>query len=596
MKQKLLLTLFTPRQAQCKLLLLYFILSTCAAAATTRYVSTTGSSVPPYTTWATASDSIQKCINICNDGDTVIVANGIYKESLIINSAITLMGSGMDSCVIDGRGLSANTIDCRNKINIIGFNIIGRGVSSVDEEGIVTHNYSINIKSCFISKCADGIYFGKSSGTIDGVIMRDINTGVFTFCGSDTCKPVIKNSIIVLRNVFAADDGIINFYDGQPTILNNIIIGPRQNTPQGIDNWYVKRLVAKNNLIAGFQENINAGGIYDSSFIINNVLRDQFSEENSYASISNPNSRSYIRNNIITNNVKGIYVGSYTPNSDYNIFWNNEVHVNNGSVFGANDIFADPMFVKDTVAKSLSYDYHLQKYSPGIDAGDKLIQDVDGSRSDIGMYGGPGGTSYIYLNLPPKPPVNFHSSYDSSKIIISWNKYSEADFSHYNIYRSVINNFIPDSSNLYCQTDTSYFIDELPPIKEKLYYRVTAVDSAGNESISGEQIVITITNTGETLIEIVGEYNLYQNYPNPFNPATTIPFRIKERSYVKVMAYDIKGELITTLVNETKESGYYEVEFNAGGLASGIYLYRIEVIGKGSIPVYMDMKKMIYLK
>ena len=596
MKQKLLLTLFTPRQAQCKLLLLYFILSTCAAAATTRYVSTTGSSVPPYTTWATASDSIQKCINICNDGDTVIVANGIYKESLIINSAITLMGSGMDSCVIDGRGLSANTIDCRNKINIIGFNIIGRGVSSVDEEGIVTHNYSINIKSCFISKCADGIYFGKSSGTIDGVIMRDINTGVFTFCGSDTCKPVIKNSIIVLRNVFAADDGIINFYDGQPTILNNIIIGPRQNTPQGIDNWYVKRLVAKNNLIAGFQENINAGGIYDSSFIINNVLRDQFSEENSYASISNPNSRSYIRNNIITNNVKGIYVGSYTPNSDYNLFWNNEVHVNNGSVFGANDVFADPMFVKDTVAKSLSYDYHLQKYSPGIDAGDKLIQDVDGSRSDIGMYGGPGGTSYIYLNLPPKPPVNFHSSYDSSKIIISWNKYSEADFSHYNIYRSVINNFIPDSSNLYCQTDTSYFIDELPPIKEKLYYRVTAVDSAGNESISGEQIVITITNTGETLIEIVGEYNLYQNYPNPFNPATTIPFRIKERSYVKVMAYDIKGELITTLVNETKESGYYEVEFNAGGLASGIYLYRIEVIGKGSIPVYMDMKKMIYLK
>ena len=596
MKQKLLLTLFTPRQAQCKLLLLYFILSTCAAAATTRYVSTTGSSVPPYTTWATASDSIQKCINICNDGDTVIVANGIYKESLIINSAITLMGSGMDSCVIDGRGLSANTIDCRNKINIIGFNIIGRGVSSVDEEGIVTHNYSINIKSCFISKCADGIYFGKSSGTIDGVIMRDINTGVFTFCGSDTCKPVIKNSIIVLRNVFAADDGIINFYDGQPTILDNIIIGPRQNTPQGIDNWYVKRLVAKNNLIAGFQENINAGGIYDSSFIINNVLRDQFSEENSYASISNPNSRSYIRNNIITNNVKGIYVGSYTPNSDYNIFWNNEVHVNNGSVFGANDIFADPMFVKDTVAKSLSYDYHLQKYSPGIDAGDKLIQDVDGSRSDIGMYGGPGGTSYIYLNLPPKPPVNFHSSYDSSKIIISWNKYSEADFSHYNIYRSSVNNFMPDSINLYCQTDTSYFIDELPPIKEKLYYRVTAVDSAGNESISGEQIVITITNTGETLIEIVGEYNLYQNYPNPFNPATTIPFRIKERSYVKVMAYDIKGELITTLVNETKESGYYEVEFNAGGLASGIYLYRIEVIGKGSIPVYMDMKKMIYLK
>ncbi|MBZ0201133.1 MAG: hypothetical protein K8H86_14770, partial [Ignavibacteriaceae bacterium] len=55
---------------------LTFLLFTCAAFPTTRFVSKTGSSVPPYTTWATASDSIQKCINICNDGDTVIVANG----------------------------------------------------------------------------------------------------------------------------------------------------------------------------------------------------------------------------------------------------------------------------------------------------------------------------------------------------------------------------------------------------------------------------------------------------------------------------------------------------------------------------------------
>ena len=57
-----------------------FLLFTCAALAEIRYVSTTGSSVPPYTTWATASDSIQKAINICNDGDTVVVANGVYKE------------------------------------------------------------------------------------------------------------------------------------------------------------------------------------------------------------------------------------------------------------------------------------------------------------------------------------------------------------------------------------------------------------------------------------------------------------------------------------------------------------------------------------
>ena len=60
--------------------------------------------------------------------------------------------------------------------------------------------------------------------------------------------------------------------------------------------------------------------------------------------------------------------------------------------------------------------------------------------------------------------------------------------------------------------------------------------------------------------------------------------------------YDTKGSLIKTLVNQTKEPGYYETEFNAKGLASGIYLYRIEIIGKGNIPVYSDMKKTILLK
>jgi len=62
------------------------------------------------------------------------------------------------------------------------------------------------------------------------------------------------------------------------------------------------------------------------------------------------------------------------------------------------------------------------------------------------------------------------------------------------------------------------------------------------------------------------------------------------------MVYDIIGRLIKVLINEPKEQGYYETEFNAKGLASGIYLYRIEVIGKGNIPVYSDMKKTILLK
>ena len=99
---------------------------------------------------------------------------------------------------------------------------------------------------------------------------------------------------------------------------------------------------------------------------------------------------------------------------------------------------------------------------------------------------------------------------------------------------------------------------------------------------------------------------LYQNYPNPFNPCTKIGYKLKERAYVKLMVYDIKGELVSVLVNKEQNAGYYEVEFSSSGiqypvsgiqnLASGIYLYRIEVIGEGRIPVFSDMKKMLLIK
>jgi hypothetical protein len=96
--------------------------------------------------------------------------------------------------------------------------------------------------------------------------------------------------------------------------------------------------------------------------------------------------------------------------------------------------------------------------------------------------------------------------------------------------------------------------------------------------------------------QIISDYKLFQNYPNPFNPSTIISYRLKEQGYVKLMVYDIKGSLIKVLVNETKESGYYETVFNGNGLASGIYIYRLEVLGQGNIPVFTDMKKTILLK
>lgn len=76
-------------------------------------------------------------------------------------------------------------------------------------------------------------------------------------------------------------------------------------------------------------------------------------------------------------------------------------------------------------------------------------------------------------------------------------------------------------------------------------------------------------------VEIPNQYSLSQNYPNPFNPTTTIKYGIPKAGIVTLKIYDLLGREVTTLVNERKDPGVYNVDFNATNLASGIYLYKI---------------------
>jgi len=72
-------------------------------------------------------------------------------------------------------------------------------------------------------------------------------------------------------------------------------------------------------------------------------------------------------------------------------------------------------------------------------------------------------------------------------------------------------------------------------------------------------------------------YALEQNYPNPFNSSSDIGFRIEEVGHVTLEVYDMLGRGVTTLVNEEKSAGSYAVRFDASGLASGVYFYRLSV-------------------
>ena len=75
---------------------------------------------------------------------------------------------------------------------------------------------------------------------------------------------------------------------------------------------------------------------------------------------------------------------------------------------------------------------------------------------------------------------------------------------------------------------------------------------------------------------VVTDYKLAQNYPNPFNPATIIRYQIPEAADVKLSVYNVLGQEVAVLVNTSQNPGVYEVRFDAGGLSSGIYFYRLQ--------------------
>jgi hypothetical protein len=78
------------------------------------------------------------------------------------------------------------------------------------------------------------------------------------------------------------------------------------------------------------------------------------------------------------------------------------------------------------------------------------------------------------------------------------------------------------------------------------------------------------------LTGIPSEFKLDQNYPNPFNPSTVINYQIPVNNFVTLKIYDLLGKEVMTLVNEQKQAGYYNVEFNATNFASGIYFYTVK--------------------
>ena len=109
-----------------------------------------------------------------------------------------------------------------------------------------------------------------------------------------------------------------------------------------------------------------------------------------------------------------------------------------------------------------------------------------------------------------------------------------------------------------------------------------------------DTILVTVqlaTSLGGELTEgIPTRYELFQNYPNPFNPQTYIKFALPRAGVVKIEVFNIVGQKVMTLLDETRPAGYHRVVFEANGLPSGLYFYRIEADG------FRSVKRMVLIK
>jgi hypothetical protein len=120
----------------------------------------------------------------------------------------------------------------------------------------------------------------------------------------------------------------------------------------------------------------------------------------------------------------------------------------------------------------------------------------------------------------------------------------------------------------------SELIDSLQPYS-KYYFRAVTQNSEGicygndNSFTTSTQVNVKEANAGSN------NFYLYQNYPNPFNPTTTVSYQLPNDNFVTLKIYDILGQEVATLVDESKKAGYYKEVWDASNYSSGVYFYQL---------------------
>jgi hypothetical protein len=590
-----------------------------------------GSRNNPYNT---ISEGVSNAIS----GDTVVVASGEYNESIQMRENIHLRGASVrvtkiilsdDNSSLNFDGISnsevsgftfsqvgndpfAKLIVCDNSSPLIRKNNFISNHPFLDNFGIICGNGSnAIIKNNSFNDI--GMLVTGSNPTIEENYFNFDNVGTAIHCDNSAAPTISKN------NFYVGSDFGISVFDSNPLIVNNWIFIKKQSG-QGIYARNSFNVTVKNNIFSG-------SGSEGRGLLFWNSANYSFTNNTVASLISGLReieSTGIIYNNIISDNSEAGLQASSSTLIDYNDLWNNfEDYL--GCTPGRNDISADPLF--NDVQQS---NFILNTGSPCINSGnpDAQYNDIDGSRNDMGAYGGPdadlGWLDLINSSLE-MDSVGV-SQTDTIQILISGSFIKEiAEIDITFTYDSEILTFLTANSmsitGSFSVTKTSIDINTIrlyldSPIgisvdEGDMIELIFAVDASNNtisqlqfdhaeiKDIFSNERVISELSDGVININVTGiddrqnspiEYSLTQNYPNPFNPETVIEFSLPEQVKIELKVFDILGREIKTLVDKEMMPGRYKEKLSLNGLASGIYFYRLKA-GE-----FIEAKKMLLLK
>ncbi len=190
----------------------------------------------------------------------------------------------------------------------------------------------------------------------------------------------------------------------------------------------------------------------------------------------------------------------------------------------------------------------------------------------------------------PVELTSFAASVLGTDVNLSWITATELNNQGFDIQRSTDKN----------DWETIGFVDGFGTTTEMKYYSYSDNElKAGTYYYRLKQIdfdgTFDYSSVVEAVVTIPIEYALQQNYPNPFNPSTKINFSLAADSKVMLKIYDILGQEVTTLINGDMSLGEHEISFNAAGLNSGVYIYRLDAEGVNG-KSFSSVKKMILSK